>query len=414
MQSAKQTRQPLSGLRVLEIGIWHAGPGACAILGDLGAEVIKFETRDGDPERFHGAFGKLAGKAPLNKPGWNMLYEFSNRHKKSISVNIRSEEGREILTSLISTADLVVTNMRAAARKRLGIDYESLCRINPRVVNLTVSAFGPKGPMAEWGGFDPLGQAVSGMMYATGSSEPVLLSWIVLDQITAIAASHAAVTALLSRSLHGEGQEVDVSLYSAGIWIQHANLLFKSLAGSLDLEWDRTAVSVLRTTFPCADNEWIVGTNHPPRRGWPQLCAAIEHLELSEDPRFETEDARIENKVELFAILDGIFRTRSREEWLQIMSANDLLFAPVNRLQDVLDDAQARENGYIVEFEHRLLGAVTVPGYPAVFGKTFADTRAEAPDLGEHNRSVLADLGYEEEKIAELERRGVIGTLDCS
>jgi crotonobetainyl-CoA:carnitine CoA-transferase CaiB-like acyl-CoA transferase len=404
----KQSKYPLTGVRVIEMGVWHAGPGAGAIFGDLGAEVIKIETLDGDPERDHGGFGGLVGKALPARDKWNMLYEFSNRNKRSISVDVATGEGKAIVRSLVKEADLFLTNLRVPARCQLGVDYEALSAVNPRIVYLTVSAFGPKGPMAGWGGFDPLGQAVSGMMFTTGSSEPVLLSWIILDQLTAIAASHAGVTALLSRELHGEGQEVEVSLFSSGLWFQHANLLFTSLAGSVQLKWDRTAVSALRSTFPCKCGSWIVGTNHPPRRGWPQLCIALERPDLIDDPRFDTEPKRIQNKGELFPILDAQFRTKDRGEWLAIMSAADLLFAPVNTIKEVLEDDQALANGYIVDFDHRLLGKVKIPGYPAHFSKELAGTRTHAPELGEHTREVLEEIGYDDDRIAKLKEDAVI------
>jgi crotonobetainyl-CoA:carnitine CoA-transferase CaiB-like acyl-CoA transferase len=405
---------PLSGVRVVEVGVWHAGPGASAILGDLGAEVIKVESLRGDPERTHGTFGRMAVKSPTVKPGWNMLFEMSNRNKRSVSLDLASADGRQVLHRLIESCDVFLCNLRQSSRQALGIAAEDVLEVNPMTIYVDVNAFGHHGPYASTGGFDPLGQAMSGMMYTTGSEEPMTLSWIVLDQLTSITASHAAITALYAREREGRGQEVSTSLYGAGVWFEHANLLFESLAPEpMEFDWDRRAVSPLRSTFPCKDGNWIVSTNHPPHRGWPEFCAAIERPDLVADPRFDTDEKR-SGSLELYAVLDEVFLSRTRDEWLEIFAAADLFFVPANRVADVLDDEQAEANGYIVPFEHPFLGRIKIPGYPVRFGHHRAGTRTAAPALGEHSVAVLTELGYSTDEIDALVDRGIVAAGGAS
>ncbi|GAA4491739.1 CoA transferase [Rhodococcus olei] len=411
---AGRSRGPLSGVRVVEVGVWHAGPGAGAIMADLGAEVIKVESLGSDPERLYGGFGHLDGKSPLPRPDWNVLFEVSNRNKQGIALDISTQEGQEILHRLVEGADVFLTNLRNGTKSRLGIEYDALRAVNSRIVYLNVSAFGPKGPLADGPGFDTLGQAVSGMMYMTGSEEPAALSMLILDQLTAIAASHAVIAALLSRELHGAGQEVHASLYGAGMWLQHANYLIKSIVKEpVDLSWDRLDASPLRTTYVCKDGKWIVGTGHPPERYWPQFCTVLGRPDLLTDARFATRQQRQAAKSELFAELDSAFLQRNRSEWLEIMSQSDLPFAPVNGLAEVLVDPQAIENGYVQEFEHPYLGSIKVPGYPVSFGGHVPALQSRAPELGEHTRPILESLGYDAQTIDLLHKKRVVKLFDA-
>jgi hypothetical protein len=207
---------PLEGLLVVEYGVFHAGPGASAILGDLGAEVVKIEDLTGDPERY---WTKLAGMDMTMPNGESAMFQFSNRNKRSICLDINPAEGRGVFEKLVARADVFLTNLRRSTKKKLGIDYETLRSINSRMIHANVSGYGPKGFMSDMGAFDPLGLARSGMMFATGSPEPKALHIGILDQATAIAASHAMMTALFVRERTGRGQEVHVSLYSVGQWL---------------------------------------------------------------------------------------------------------------------------------------------------------------------------------------------------
>lgn len=227
-EKTKKSSMPLEGIRVVEYGVFHAGPGASAILGDLGAEVIKIEDGKGDPERFW----NNAGGADFSMPdGESFMFQISNRNKKGMNLDIKSEKGRQIFHRMIENADVFVTNLRKSSKAGLGIDYTTLSRINPRIIYAGVSGYGPEGPDSDLGAFDPMGQARSGMTFMTGNEEPTLMNLAVLDQTTAIALSHAILTALFFRERHGIGQEGHVSLLSAAIWFQYTNMMMKGCMG---------------------------------------------------------------------------------------------------------------------------------------------------------------------------------------
>lgn len=394
---------PLSGLRVLDIGVWHAGPGAAAILGDLGAEVIKIEQPAGDPERHHGVFVQLEGLFE-KRENWNMLFEFSNRNKQSLAIDGRTEAGRRAVHGLVKSADVLFTNLRPATRTTLAIDYSDLVAVNPNLIYIAISAFGEQGPLANQGGFDFLGQALSGLAHLFGgSNEPKTLNYLLLDQLTAIAASHAALTALFARERTGKGTRADVSLLGSGMWFQQANLFFQSAIDEpIDLDWHRRQGSPLRTTYQCSDGRWIAGTNNPPERFWAAFCQAIGRQDLLDDPRFADISKTDDGFKALFEILDDIFAQRPRDEWVRVLSDAKLLFAPVKSPQEVLADPQVRANGYVQDFEHPFLGALSIPSYPINFSSGWAGVRTAAPTIGSHSVQLLSMAGFSDAEVTKL------------
>ena len=402
------TRGPLDGVRVVECGVWHAGPGAGAILADLGATVIKVEPFHGDPERRGGGF--LGGTPERwKRADWNPLFEISNRNKQGICLDMGQPGSREIMHRLVGSADVFLTNMRTGTRRKQGIDYASLRDVKPDLVYVNVSGYGPHGPLSELGGYDPLGQAASGMLFLNGHDEPSLLQFILLDQLTAITASHAAITALFARDRNGGGVEVEASLLGSALWLMHANLVQTSLTGhDLDTGFDRTRQAFARTTFRCGDGKWIIGTNHPEERFWEAFCQALGVPEMAHDERYSTQQARRAAGPELIKIFDEIFLTRGQEEWLERLRGAGMLFMPVNTVTDVLAHPQALDNGYVRDVEHPFLGRIRLPGYPVTFSGYPAGPSRPAPGLGEHGDEVLAELGYTEAEIADARSRKLV------
>ena len=399
---------PLEGIRIVEYAIWHAGPGGSAILADMGAEVIKIETLTGDPERTQSRLGTITFE-DTHKSNWSFLFEFSNRNKKGICLDIHTEKGRQVFNRLIESADVFLTNLRKSTKPKLGVDYATLSKINPKIIHASVSGFGPKGSMSDIGAFDPMGQAISGMVFLTGPDEPVLLQSVVLDQMTAIAVSHAMVTALFVRERHGIGQEVHVSLYSSALWLMHSNLLATSIMkGNAPLRWDRLRNSPLRNCIKCKDGKWVMGTNHPEEKFWPEFCIITGQEHLQNDPLFSTTETRGKNAVKLMKIFDTVFLTRTRDEWLTILQNKGLMFAPVHTFEEVLTDPQASANDYVVDFDHPSLGKIRLPGYPVHFSANSAGTHDAAPDQGEHTQLVLSEIGYSDSEIRSLEKANVI------
>ena len=399
---------PLDGIRIVECATWHAAPGGDAILADLGAEVIKIETFPGDPERRQ----KNLGAVQFDLQGgsdWSFLFEFSNRNKRGICLDIKSERGQEILHQLVKDADVFVTNLRKSTKPKLGMDYQTLKKINPKIIHANMSGFGTEGPMADVGGFDPMGQAISGMMYLADDDEPVYLQTVILDQMASVAFSHAILAAIVARERQGIGQEIHVSLYSAAIMLTHANVMATSMMKQNPVKrWDRSRNPPLRTNYRCGDGKWLMGTNHPEEKYWPRFCAVMEIPQLENDPRFAETMDRIKNAPELIQILDEAFQQKPREAWMKEFTDVGLMFAPIQKLSEVIEDPQAIANHYIVDFAHPNLGNILIPGYPASFSANAAGMKRAAPGLGEHTDQVMKEMGLSDAEIADLKETNVI------
>jgi crotonobetainyl-CoA:carnitine CoA-transferase CaiB-like acyl-CoA transferase len=398
---------PLSGVRVVEYGVFHAGPGASAILGDLGADVIKIEAGMGDPERFWASVG---GISIALKNGQSIMYEVSNRNKRGVWIDIESARGRGVFEDLVKTADVFLTNLRKSTKIKKGLDYESIRRINPKIIHANVSGYGPEGPLADMGAFDPMGQARSGMMYLHDPQNPQLIHLAILDQATAICASHAILAALFVRERHGYGQEVHASLYGAGLWLMVSNFMCLSLLGrDPGMKWVRNENSPLRNSFVCKDGKWIIGVHHPDEKYWEAFVNALSRPELLSDPRFIDGKSRHAHCQELLEICDAVLAQKTRDEWMEIFPAHGLMFSPVQRMKDVLTDPQAIENGYVVEFDHPEHGRIKVPGYPAHFSAGQAGMRLGAPyQIGRDTDEVLLELGYTKDAVQGMREAGVV------
>ena len=398
--------KPLAGIKVVEYGVFHAGPGGGAILGDLGADVIKVENATGDPLRH---WTSVAGFDFSIADNQSLMNEISNRNKKGICLDIKTEKGMAILHQLVKEADVFLTNLRKSTKKKLGIDYAALSKINPRIIHANVSGFGPEGPMADMGAFDPLGQAWSGMTFVTGTEHPALTHIGLLDQTTAITLSHAVITALFVRERKGIGQSVDISLYGTALWMQYINLVITNTF-SVDpcIPADRNHHSPLRNAFCCKDGKWIIGTHHPENKYWGTFCEVTGQVQLLDDPRYTNEESKPIKSTELVQIFDAVFATQPSAVWMERLTQAGLIFAPIQKITDVKNDPQAIANNYVTPFKHRILGDIQMPGYPIQFSACEAGTHSAAPQLGEHTHEILADLGYSSEEIARFKDDDIV------
>jgi crotonobetainyl-CoA:carnitine CoA-transferase CaiB-like acyl-CoA transferase len=399
--------KPLAGIKVVEYGVFHAGPGGGAILGDLGADVIKVENATGDPLRH---WTSVAGFDFSIADNQSLMNEISNRNKKGICLDIKTEKGMAILHQLVKEADVFLTNLRKSTKEKLGIDYAALSKINPRIIHANVSGFGPEGPMADMGAFDPLGQAWSGMTFVTGTEHPALTHIGLLDQTTAITLSHAVITALFVRERKGIGQSVDISLYGTALWMQYINLVITNTF-SVDpcIPADRNHHSPLRNAFCCKDEKWIIGTHHPENKYWDTFCEVTGQGQLIDDPRYTSEEGKPIKSAELVQIFDVVFAKQSSAVWMERLTTAGLIFAPIQKITDIKNDPQAIANKYVTPFRHRVLGDIQMPGYPIQFSACEAGTHSSAPRLGEHTDEILEDLGYTSEDIVSFRDAGIVG-----
>jgi crotonobetainyl-CoA:carnitine CoA-transferase CaiB-like acyl-CoA transferase len=400
--------KPLDGIRILEWGIFHAGPGSTAILADLGAEVIKIEQPGmGDPIRLLSRFGK----ADVTMNGQSLFYEGANRHKKNITVNLKTEKGREIAYRLAAKSDVFMTNIRGKAVEKLQMTYPVLSQINPRIIYAAVSGYGPYGPESQQGAFDFHGQARSGMMYCMGEPDmpPLLIHFGVVDQATAIMASHAILTALFARERTGKGQMVHVSILGSALFLQYFNVMNGLIMGQPVPRHERGSTDALRNYYQCSDGKWVCVTISYQMGAWEDFCDALGHPEMAKDPRFETRESRFENCEELISLFDDIFLTRTQDEWHNIFVERAIFATKVNSPMDLSDDEQVLANDYLVKYDHPFFGNCWLPGYPAHFSETPADTRGKAPEQGEHTEEVLQELaGYSQGEITQFREEGVV------
>ena len=401
---------PLEGVRVLDWTIWQQGPVASAMLGDLGAEVIKLEEREsGDPGRYLAAVG---GSGLADRP--NFYFEANNRNKKSLTLDLKQPEAREIVYALVEKSDVFVQNFRKGVAERLGIDAKTLRARNPRLVYASATGYGPEGPDSAEPSFDHLGLARSGIMMAAGEPDmpPLGIAGGIADQMGAVMLAYGVLAALLARERTGEGQEVDASHLGSMMWLQGLSMSCRLMAGfPFPRSFRAQAFNPLWNHYRCGDDRWIALAMLQPDRYWADFAAAIGHPELAEDPRFRAAPERGKNRTECVEILDAAFASRSRDEWLvQLREAKgDFIFTIVNEPGDVPDDPQVRANDYVVEFDHPQHGPTEMLGVPFRLSETPGSVRLAAPEHGQHTEEVLLDvLGWEWDRISELRERGVI------
>jgi crotonobetainyl-CoA:carnitine CoA-transferase CaiB-like acyl-CoA transferase len=387
----------MTGIRVIDSSQVGAGPYLASLLGDLGADVIKVEPPEGEPfRRIDADFGL----------GASSYFFGMNRSKRSVTLDLKSADGGAAFRRLVSTADVLIVSMRPAALKRLGIDYESLAAPNPGLVYCAITAFGESGPRANQPGMDILAQALSGIMGTTGEKdrEPVKVGAAVSDFATSFIGGFAICAALLAKQRDGLGQKISLSLLDSSIALManyvtayyRTHELIRPLGSAHP---QLVPYQVFRT----ADGHLVVACLND--RFWPPLCNAIGRPDLGTDPRFLTNSDRVRNRNVLIPFLDSIFAGKQMAEWITCLREQDVPCSPVHRLEDVFNDPQVIHNEMLLELEHPEFGRYQTTNNPIRMSRTPTHPNRYAPALGEHNREVLADLGFSPPEIERLTGR---------
>ena len=403
-QADRRDDLPLAGVRVLELGVWVAGPAAGALLADWGADVIKLESPQGDP---------LRGMA---NPGMgrdvNPWFDADNRGKRSVALDLRNAEGRALADRLLAQADVFITNLQPGAVRRLTMDAETVRAAHPHLIYCRVTGYGPRGADADRPSFDGGAFWSRAGFLATmhqPDCDPPMPRGGTGDHTTGLSAAGAIAAALFKRERTGKGALLDVSLYRAGIYVMGWDI-----AGYLrnvrvaPQSGRRGASNALNNMYVAGDGGWFYLTNLTADAHWPGFCAAIERPELQHDPRFADYRARRQHGAELVDILDEVFLTRGRAEWGERFDAHGVLWAAGLTVPEVADDPQATENHAWITLPDRKGDAVRMPAGPADFDGVNSGVREIAPEHGEHTEQVLLELGYSWEQIANLKTTGAI------
>jgi len=400
---------PLEGIRVLDWTIWQQGPVCSAILGDLGADVIKIEERvGGDPGR---GMLRLAGLETSDRP--NFYFTANNRNKRGITLDLKKPEGREIIYRLAKTSDVFVQNFRTGVADRLGIGYADLKTHNPRIIYASANGYGPRGAECASPSFDYLGQARSGIMLAAGEPDmpPCAIAGGIADQMGAILLAFGVVTALHARERFGIGQEVNASLLSSMMFLQGLNLSARLILGNHMPRASRSwTFNPLWNHYRCADDRWIALGMLQADRYWKDFCRALGADGLADDPRFQDTPSRMANAGEAIAGLAAAFEKKPLAEWIEILrKAGDFIFSPVQSVNELPDDPQVKANDYVVDFEHPAFGPIQMIGMPFQLSATPGGIRSAAPEFGQHTEEILTqDLGLSWDEVAALKQKEVV------
>jgi crotonobetainyl-CoA:carnitine CoA-transferase CaiB-like acyl-CoA transferase len=391
---------PLTGIRVIDCTVALAGPYCGLVLADLGADVIKVENPD-PKER------KASGLAAYRGEDGHFLV--TNRNKRGLAIDLKSDAGRECFYELVRSADVLVQNFRPGVMKRLKCDWETLQTINPRLVYCSISGFGEGSPYAGLAGLDLIAQGMSGLMSVTGNPDdtepaPVKAGTPVTDMGAGMYGAIGVISALYHRESSGRGQHVESTLLDTPLsWLTWRAAEY----------WDTGEIPELQGSgrgayraFKCADGRWVnIGANN---RLFPAGCRTLGLPELVDDPRFADPIDRIENHRELAQLFQEAFLTKSSDEWIALFQETGIPVGPIKNVAEALDDPHTHQREMVVEVDHPRLGRMKTLGVPVKLSETPGKVERAAPLLGQHTWEILQDLGYSESQVREWFESGVV------
>ena len=390
---AASNNGPLKGVKVTDFSGFIAGCYTAQLMGDLGADVLKVEPLLGDGARYWGPFFK----------GESRMFQGWNRNKRSLAIDLRSDEGREIVHAIVKESDIVVENFRPGVTKRLQIDYDTVRDFNPGIIYCSISAFGAKGPYGKRPGFDPVLQSMSGTARANErySGVVAISSVAVSDYSAGMLGTSGILAALYHREKTGEGQLIETSLLQAVMAIQN-----HAFCQALEAEEEPPFGIYPYRLFETKDTLIFVAA--PTDKFWQILCGVLGVPELGTDPKYKTNPDRVAHGEELTELLEPHFKEKSTTEWESILVGEGVPCGPVQSYEEFFDSPQVEAMEMNPVIEHPTFGPLRVAGVPIRFSETPGSIRCTAPTLGQHTGEVLAELGYDEERIAALRTAGTI------
>jgi crotonobetainyl-CoA:carnitine CoA-transferase CaiB-like acyl-CoA transferase len=408
------TPGPLAGIRIADCSTVLAGPYCTMLLADLGADVVKVEPPEGDATR---GWGPPWVGTEADGTRTAAYFLAINRNKRSLRLDLKAEAGREVLERLLATSDVLVENFRVGGLARLGFGEDVLAAVNPDLVHLAVSGFGPDGPDAAKPGYDFVIQAVGGLMSITGATDedggrPTKVGVAISDVVTGLFGAVSVLAALIGRGRlreadGGGGQRIDVSLLEStlALLVNQAQNAFVTGRAPGRLGNAHPTI-VPYETFRTADGEIAVAVGS--ERQWPRLCEALGLPALATDPRFATNGDRVTNRADLRPIVAGQLVARRTGEWLAILDAAEVPCGPINDIPAAFGSPQAQARAMTVDVEHPVLGTIRQVGLPFALSATPSSIRTAPPMLGEHSGEILAELGYHRADIAALRSQGTV------
>jgi len=376
----------LEGIKVLDLSRVLAGPYCTMILGDLGAEVVKVEAPGGSDE--------TRSWGPPFKNDVSSYYLSANRNKKAITVDLKSEEGVEIINKLVRESDVIINNFKTGTMDRFGLGYEALTQLNPRIVYCSITGFGETGPKRNMPGYDFIIQAMSGLMSITGTKEsgPQKSGVAIVDVLTGLYACIGIQAALLERVQSGRGQKLDISLYDSAV-----SALVNIGSNYLMAEKVPTALGNVHAnivpyqTFQTLNGEMVIAVGNDNQ--FKELCVVLGKPEYAENKRFQTNPNRVENREELVPLLQEVFLTRETIYWQEQCSNNNIPSGPIQSLDEVVNDKQLQSRSMFITQNHPTAGQIRMIGSPLKLSRTPVQMKYHPPNPGEHNEEILNRLG---------------------
>jgi crotonobetainyl-CoA:carnitine CoA-transferase CaiB-like acyl-CoA transferase len=400
---------PLDDIKVIEIDNWMASPSAGAILADMGADVIKIEPLTGDPMRNNSRPPKL----PEETKHYDYQFDVDNRGKRSITVDLETDEGAALVRRLCEDADIFMCNLLTHRQTKFGLDPETMRTVNPKIVHATLTGYGTTGPEAWRPGYDVTAFFGRSGIYDAmreGEDGPVPMARPAQgDHTTGLAFVGAILGALRLTERTGKGQVVETSLYETAVWTQATDYAITAQdRAQLRPRSRENMIIATANRYPCGDGKWVV-MNMPEDAAWTKLCQIIGLEHLLEDDRLQDLRGRFLNMPEVVAAVDGALAAKTRDEWGKLFDANGVIWGPVLALHEVVADPQAEALGLFPMLEDPEIGAYHSVAHPMKFKTADVGPRGPAPKLGEHTTSVLQDAGLTDPEIEALRANGSIG-----